>query len=55
VYRRKLIPHPMSSQEELAWQQYWNAYLLINSNKDWYKSMGFQKNNIYSDRLIWQD
>ncbi len=54
VYRRKLIPHPISSQEALAWQQYCNAYLLITSNKNWYKSMGFRNNNIYSDRLIRQ-
>jgi hypothetical protein len=45
----------MSSQEALAFQQGWNAYLLITaSNNIWSKSMGFRKNSVFPSRLIRQ-
>ena len=45
----------MSSQEALACQQAWNAYLIItSSNNNWSKSMGFRKNSVLPSRLIRQ-
>jgi hypothetical protein len=45
----------MSSQETLAFQQGWNAYLIIaSSNNNRSKSMGFRKNSVFRSKLIRQ-
>jgi hypothetical protein len=55
TYWRKLVRHLMTSPEALAFQQGWNAYLLLTDvNKCWTRELGFRINSRFFNRLVRQ-
>jgi hypothetical protein len=51
-YWRRLVHHLLSSDEALAFQMTWSAYLNITSPvKNWWKTTGYRKNSVFLRRL----
>ena len=54
VYWRRFVTHLMSSDEGLAFQQSWNAYLITTTPNSWMRSLGCRGNSVFPRRLVQQ-
>ena len=51
-YWKRFVYHLLNSDEGLAFQQSWNAYLIITLPNSWMRSLRFRSNSKFPRRLI---